>query len=430
MKKCKIFYLALLLMSVVSCSKDGLVETVIFDKSELHMFLDGSVELIRAKVLPVDAIDKRLVWISSDSTVAMANEGMVSAYSVGECEIKAISASGAEAVCKVIVSESPAEISSIITEYDNYSTFLGGEIKINLEVFPLNFEDDDLTIDIKDPKILERKTTRGGLQTFEFVALAVGSTEIVFTSVANPDVKATCTVDIKEGMVMVDEKDGKEYKIGQIGNRIWMLENYAFLGNSEHEILVPLDKENYNSSTIPYCYVYEYEGSDITEAKELENYKMYGAFYNYPAAESLAPEGWRLPTMADWEDLQKAIGMTDEQIAMYGGYPDRGTVSGKLKEEGTWTTDWSGNPISDDANNQSGWSAKAAGLPFDDVHGEKVDFVWFAKNTAAYWWSSKESVSGSHEIYGLISGMTFIFRPQIGNTDNLPLSVRYVKDVE
>lgn len=434
MKTRKLTYCLVIIFSILclSCAKEeGIkqVEQIKFDVETLNLILDGQTGLINATVLPKDAPDKKIKWQSTDNTVAMSNDGLVTAYSVGECDIIATSTNGIQSKCHVIVTDAPLELSSIIVEYDNYAISKGDNLLVKVKVFPLLYTNDDLDVKISDESILSMSK---GAKEFNFIALAAGETEITFTSKENSEIKATCKVEVRGETVMTDEKDGKEYKIAQIGNRIWMTENYAFLGNEEHQILAPLDDTDHKSISTPYCYVYGYDGSSVSEAKDLEKYKEFGAFYNYPAAESLAPEGWRLPNEEDWIDLQKFIGMTDEQIEPTGGYMTRGTVSGKLKMAGTWLYSWDGSEVEDDANNLSGWSGKAAGLSYDD-NVDPMEIKWNSINTAAYWWSTQESMNGypdTHVFYGLISGFTFVYKSDWSGDDFHALNVRYVKDVE
>ncbi|MES1922578.1 hypothetical protein MHBO_004093 [Bonamia ostreae] len=233
-------------------------------------------------------------------------------------------------------------------------------------------------------------------------------------------------------MKMIDEKDGREYKVVEIGNRVWMAENYAFLGDDDEYwgMLSPRDKSHVSSYS-PFVYVYEYDGSDIEEAKKLEHYKTYGAFYNYEAAVSLAPKGWHLPTLEDWVDLQQSIGMSKEEIDAYGGYLDRGNVAGKLKEPGTWTHRWGTVPANceEGANNLSGFSALATGEgiiydSYPEVPG------WSMVGGVCNYWSTQQDPSDDCKVckYKLIGYCDFISR--CFESKNLAFSVRYVKDKE
>lgn len=75
-----------------------------------------------------------------------------------------------------------------------------------------------------------------------------------------------------------------------------MAENLAYLPT--------VNSPNDTSSSKPYQYVSGNSGADINAAKELLYYKNYGVLYNWTAAtKEICPEGWHLPTAAEWQIL-------------------------------------------------------------------------------------------------------------------------------
>lgn len=59
------------------------------------------------------------------------------------------------------------------------------------------------------------------------------------------------------------------------------------------------------------------EGLEHFEEAEAANgyyTKTYGYLYTYDAAKAAIPEGWRLPSDEDWKKLERALGMSDEEI--------------------------------------------------------------------------------------------------------------------
>ena len=104
-----------------------------------------------------------------------------------------------------------------------------------------------------------------------------------------------------EDLIECIDPDGRSYETILIGNQIWMAENLAYL---------PAVSPSINGSpTEKHYYVYGYEGSTTTQAKNHSNYQQYGVLYNWEAALTACPDGWRLPSYADWLILEKQMGM-------------------------------------------------------------------------------------------------------------------------
>jgi len=179
----------------------------------------------------------------------------------------------------------------------------------------------------------------------------------------------------------VDERDNREYSWVKIGEQIWMAENLKYLPS----VVGP----GTGSNSEAYCYVYGYDGTSISAAKATENYATYGVLYNWTAAmngaessdanpsgvQGICPDGWHLPSDAEWKQLEMYLGMSETDVNSTGW---RGTVEGgKLKEAGT--THWA-DPNAG-ANNESGFTALPGGYRFSNG-----DFNYI--RNYGNWWSS------------------------------------------
>jgi uncharacterized protein (TIGR02145 family) len=176
----------------------------------------------------------------------------------------------------------------------------------------------------------------------------------------------------------LDLRDGNVYHTVTIGNQIWMAENLRYLPN----VIFP----SIASATIPYCYVYGYDGIDISEAIASPNYITYGTLYNWPAAmagsssssanpsgiQGICPTGWHLPSESEWNQLSTFLG--GNEIA-----------GGKLKEIGI--SHWS--VPNEGATNESGFTALPGGsLIFES--SLYSDYAFGGIGTIGLWWSSTE----------------------------------------
>lgn len=78
---------------------------VTIDRSSVQMTVGGTV-VLKATVVPADAVEKDIVWSSSDISVATVSDGAVTAVSAGTAIITA-SVGDLEATCSISVSDSP-----------------------------------------------------------------------------------------------------------------------------------------------------------------------------------------------------------------------------------------------------------------------------------------------------------------------------------
>jgi uncharacterized protein (TIGR02145 family) len=141
--------------------------------------------------------------------------------------------------------------------------------------------------------------------------------------------------DIDHGE-FIDPRDNHVYKTIKIGDQVWLAENFAYLP----EICAP-------DSADCGVWVYNYEGTDLIEARSTVAYQKYGALYNWEKAISLAPEGWHLPSDEEWKTLEGHIGIGEPEISSAVWRGDNSKVS-TLKAGGLglnvvfggWRTDY------------------------------------------------------------------------------------------
>ena len=165
---------------------------------------------------------------------------------------------------------------------------------------------------------------------------------------------------------MTDERDGQTYKTVKIGTQIWMAENLNYTSDSTSWC--------YNDS-VEYCAKY---GRLYTWAAAMDSVGTWstnskGCGYGttcsptYPVR-GVCPEGWHLPTTAEFEKLFNAVG-------------GELTVGKMLKSTSGWNSSGNG-------TDAYAFSALPAGNRSD--YG---DFLY--EGYCAYFWSSTEYSSGS-----------------------------------
>jgi uncharacterized protein (TIGR02145 family) len=109
----------------------------------------------------------------------------------------------------------------------------------------------------------------------------------------------------------VDARDGKEYHYVHLGGLDWSVENLAYdLGNQDLAMV--------------YQNVDDYQSGIYSTA----NQAKYGMLYSYEGAMQAIPDGWRLPTDAEWAALEASHGyLSDAFQLFYGGYFTKNTAA-------------------------------------------------------------------------------------------------------
>ena len=204
-----------------------------------------------------------------------------------------------------------------------------------------------------------------------------------------------------------DSRDSKVYKTVTIGNQVWMAENLAYLPS----VVGPAT----GSTTDPHYYVYDYDGTDVDEAKATTNYQTYGVLYNWPAAmngaasseanpsgvQGACPEGWHLPSDAEWTILTDYLGGEE--------------VGGKMKEAGI--THW--RDPNTGADNSSGFTALPGGY-------QGSDGAFYDIGRKGWWWSSTQYRTDYARPRGLNYSRTYV--DWSDNSKEHGFSVRCLRD--
>lgn len=173
--------------------------------------------------------------------------------------------------------------------------------------------------------------------------------------------------------IFLDPRDNNQYTFITIGGQVWMAENLAYLPN--------ISPSTDMSATELHHYVFNYEGTIVSEAKNTYNYQTYGVLYNWPASVAACPDGWHLPSDEEWGELELFIGM-DQSVIENTGW--RGTDEGdKIKDISGWSHE------NDVLKNEYGFSALPGGglwNSFGEYGGTDSD----PDRSSATWWSSTE----------------------------------------
>lgn len=179
-----------------------------------------------------------------------------------------------------------------------------------------------------------------------------------------------------ETKTLTDSRDNQEYNIVEIGDQTWMAENLNY------------DTGDTNST----CYE---ESTDSCD--------KYGKLYRFEILSTVCPNGYHVPTDADWKVLEEEIGVPTSELDNFDG---RGTVAEKLKPGGS-----------------TGFEVQYSGI--------KINDSYFNIGSTASLWTSDTVSNGdaiSRDISASSTKTSISRETNEYNIDNLFYCVRCLKD--
>ncbi|MBQ2351534.1 MAG: hypothetical protein II394_04910, partial [Bacteroidales bacterium] len=203
-----------------------------------------------------------------------------------------------------------------------------------------------------------------------------------------------------------DTRDGRSYDYVIIGEQTWMAENLRY--DNSGSMTVALSNEQ--SETDPYLY---YPNGDS------QNLETYGYLYNWPAAmngaessdanpsgvQGICPDGWHLPSNAEWTQLVETLGDEANAGAMLAG------------NASMWTA---GTLTASEYFGTSSFNALPSGYYYPG------DYGGFGSTTS--FWSTTEDIESNTRVYlrGVDNSGTSLSRSRGSKTYGF--SVRCIKD--
>ena len=224
------------------------------------------------------------------------------------------------------------------------------------------------------------------------------------------------------GASWIDTRDGHAYATVPIGNQIWMAENMAYLPSVNN---VDDGSEDQGKENDPFYYVYDYNSTDVSVARETSNYKQYGVLYNYNAALNACPDGWHLPTDLEWIGLELYLGMTPIDVIKEG---NRGTNEGS-RMKATWG--WEFNTWMDkygNGTNEIGFTALPGGLRWNEYRDLPSEFI--GSLHSGFWWSVTKITSDPELTYAWYRELDYVLDYINRNQEGVhsAMSVRCIKN--
>ncbi|MBR4504751.1 MAG: Ig-like domain-containing protein [Candidatus Methanomethylophilaceae archaeon] len=171
------------------------VEGITLDRESMSL-VSGSTQTIVATVIPYDATNKEVFWITSDPSVATVSDGVVTGVYEGTANIMVKTADGGfEAKCVVSVSSDIISVTGVALDRSSATIVLEETLTLSAKVSPSNATNKEVYWSTSDPSVA---TVSDGIVT----AVSEGTATI---SVLTMDggYSAECTVTVAKGEIHV-----------------------------------------------------------------------------------------------------------------------------------------------------------------------------------------------------------------------------------
>lgn len=167
------------------------------------------------------------------------------------------------------------------------------------------------------------------------------------------------TITLTTDVELVVDADGNVYTYVTIGTQQWMVENFRSTKYADTTAIPNL--------TLDADWIADATGASCYYNNDIANKADYGALYNWYAvdnAHGLAPAGWRVPSVGDWNTLTSYVGGSS-------------VAGGKLKEAGIghWITPNTG------ADNYYGFTALPSGYRGSDGLFYSINYNTYLQST-------------------------------------------------
>jgi uncharacterized protein (TIGR02145 family) len=175
---------------------------------------------------------------------------------------------------------------------------------------------------------------------------------------------------------LIRDADGNVYHTVTIGSQIWAVENLKTTKYDDNtDIPLVTDNAEWAALSTPACCWYN---------NDIANKEVYGALYNWytVSTNKLCPNGWHVPTDADWTNLTEYL--TNNGY----GYEGSGEDIGKsVADTSGWTIDPTAGNVGNDqsSNNSSGFTA----IPSGNRH---MNGSFASIGDIDCWWSATEMI--------------------------------------
>lgn len=202
---------------------------------------------------------------------------------------------------------------------------------------------------------------------------------------------------------IIKDKDGNQYKTIKIGSQCWMAENLKTMHYDDGTAISGYFAYNNDTSYVKtYGLLYTWWAAMKNQSEDEKNKAV---------IQGVCPEGWHIPSDAEWRKLELKLGINVEELNKSGW---RGTSEGgKLKSKDLWMAP------NLDATNESGFSALPGG-------SKKFDGSFSSVEINGFFWTTSQLYGLTSWGRGLSATSGSIYR--FSEDPDAAFSIRCIKD--
>lgn len=184
------------------------IESISLNETEINIESTETFQLI-ATVLPDNATNKTLKWISLESNIATVDEnGLVTARTPGLTTITATTSNGLSATCKVTVN--PVNAVSVTLNVSEMTLLIGQSDKLIATVYPENVTDNTITCTSDNEEIATVSpdgTVTAGTVGVANIKASCGDVSATCKVTVNPVTASTVTLNVSDMTLLVGQSD-------------------------------------------------------------------------------------------------------------------------------------------------------------------------------------------------------------------------------
>jgi len=332
-----IVLVAIFMAVLTSCDTDTSVTGVTLNRNTLTLAV-GQEETLVATIIPDNATNRSVSWESDNPSVATVLHGVISARSVGTAVISVTTADGGKTDrSSVTVEAASIPVTGITMNIPSHAMEVGDTVMLIATVLPENASNRTVIWSASNASVR--------LENGRVIAMFPGQVIITATT-QDGNRQVVCTINITPvpsfatNCIPVPNLPGFDQLPNGIGTASFLTDRTWLVGEHEWSDVVMASNCSDRTSFIGMS---GGQGVRISYINCRSN-PGFGDLFSWCAVvvnrNILCPDGWRLPTLTDFIELDRALGGDGETRPRFGVAMDPSILNRYVNE---WGATFSGN---------------------------------------------------------------------------------------